>query len=274
MVKIVEYKIISGSVIEIRRCRMPIGAQAVRRRAPRKAAASSLKKIAQNERAAARRLARIINTNFGTGDLFLTLKYSDARLPANKADAKKTASKFLRNLGRAFKKQTGRKLRYVICTSDTSSKTSGKARLHHHIIMDRAAYELCCKYWPQAEMAYELLDGRQDHTDLARYILKNSSKDDKDHAWSTSRGLDKPIVTEPEPVTDFEIKAPKGAEVREKTVYIDEDYGTASAYMRAVLDAKPTVRGETVHFPRQKNKKEISDTDKARIARANIERRR
>lgn len=274
MVKIVEYKIISGSVIEIRRCRMPIGAQVVRRRAPRKAGASSLKKIAQNERAAVRRLARIINTNFGTGDLFLTLKYSDTRLPEDKAAAKKTASKFLRNLGRAFKKQTGRKLRYIVCTSDTSSKTGAKARLHHHIIMDRAAYELVCKYWPQAEVTYELLDGRQDHTDLARYILKNSSKDDKDHAWSTSRGLDKPIITEPEPVSNFEIKAPKGAEVREKVVYIDEDYGAASAYMRAVLDAKPTVRGGSVHFPRTKNKKELSDTDKARATRANIERRR
>lgn len=64
MVRLVEYRIISGPVIEIRRCRMAVGAQPGRRRAPRKAGASSLKKIMQNEKAAVQRLARIINANF------------------------------------------------------------------------------------------------------------------------------------------------------------------------------------------------------------------
>lgn len=89
MVRLVEYRIISGPVIEIRRCRMAVGAQPGRRRAPRKAGASSLKKIMQNEKAAVQRLARIINANFGAGDLWLTLKYSDARLPVTKEEAKR-----------------------------------------------------------------------------------------------------------------------------------------------------------------------------------------
>ena len=176
MVRLVEYRIISGPVIEIRRCRMAVGAQPGRRRAPRKAGASSLKKIMQNEKAAVQRLARIINANFGAGDLWLTLKYSDARLPVTKEEAKKEVSKFIRNLGRTYKKATGRKLRYICCTSDTSSKTGDRVRLHHHLVMDRAAYELLCRYWPQEEISYTILDGRKDHTDLARYIVKNASK--------------------------------------------------------------------------------------------------
>ena len=87
-----EYKIISGNVIEIRRCRMTVGSQPGRKRAPRKAGATSLKKINQNEKTAERQLARSINCNFGTGALFLTLKYSDIRLPQSVQDAKKEAA--------------------------------------------------------------------------------------------------------------------------------------------------------------------------------------
>ena len=193
MVKIMEYKIISGNVLEIRRCRMTVGSQPGRKRAPRKAGATSLKKIKQNEKAAERQLARSINCNFGTGALFLTLKYSDLRLPQSVQDAKKEAARFLRNLGRAYRKATGKKLRWILCTSETSSKTGEKVRLHHHIIMDRVDYELICRYWPAEELRYEILDGRTDHTDLAKYIIKNGSRTPNEKKWSCSRGLDKPI---------------------------------------------------------------------------------
>lgn len=231
---------------------MTVGSQPGRKRAPRKAGATSLKKIKQNEKAAERQLARSINCNFGTGALFLTLKYSDLRLPQSVQDAKKEAARFLRNLGRAYRKATGKKLRWILCTSETSSKTGEKVRLHHHIIMDRVDYELICRYWPAEELRYEILDGRTDHTDLAKYIIKNGSRTPNEKKWSCSRGLDKPIYTEPVPVSDFEIKTPKGATVKEKYTYIDEDYGAASAYLRAVLDKKPAVRGgRVVMHPRK-----------------------
>ncbi|MFX7845333.1 hypothetical protein ABTK14_24050, partial [Acinetobacter baumannii] len=78
-----EYQIISGNVVEIRRC-MLSSRQALavgKKRAPRTAGTSSKKKIDANEREAVKRLARIINCNFRPGDLWLTLKYSDDRLP-------------------------------------------------------------------------------------------------------------------------------------------------------------------------------------------------
>lgn len=90
------------------------------------------------------------------------------------------------------------------------------------------------------------------HIDLAKYIIKNGSRTPNEKKWSCSRGLDKPIYTEPVPVSDFEIKTPKGATVKEKYTYIDEDYGAASAYLRAVLDKKPAVRGgRVVMHPRK-----------------------
>lgn len=254
--KIVEYRIISGKVIEVRRTLMSVDAERKTRRAPRVAGASSLKKINQNEKQAERQLARLINTNFGAGALWLTLKYSDTRLPGTKEDAKKNLSKFLRKVSEKYKKETGKKLKWISCTSNKSSKTGKETRLHHHVIMNRVSYELLCKYWPQAEISYTLLDGREDHTDLAKYIIQNASKKANEKKWSCSRNLDKPIVTEPVEVEDFDIKPIKNADVKEKHVIIDEDSGFKSAYVRAVLDEKPVVRAGKVCF-RNKKRRQI-----------------
>lgn len=250
-----EYHIISGNVIETRRCRLSSRQQgAVRKgRAPRTAGSSSKKKIDANEREAERRLARIINCNFKPGDLWLTLKYSDKRLPASLEDAEQEISKFLRKVRAAYKKETGEKLRYILCTSETSSKTGNKTRLHHHLVMDRLAYEIICRYWPQEEISYSLLDGRGDHSALAKYIVKNFNGESGKKRWSCSRGLEKPIYTEPVPVDDIDgIEAPKGADIKERRLYEDEDTGIYSSYIRSVLPTKPIIRNGKVCFPRKK----------------------
>lgn len=251
MKTIMEYHIISGKVIETRRCMLSSRQAAAvgKKRAPRTAGNSSKRKIDANEREAVKRLARIINCNFKPGDLWLTLKYSDGRLPTDIKDADKIIGKFLRNVRTAYKKETGKKLRYILCTSETSTKTGKKARLHHHLIMDRMAYEIICRYWPQAEISYSLLDGRGDHTALARYIVENFGGEAGRKRWSCSRGLEKPIYTEPVPVESIEgIKAPAGADVRENVLIVDEDCGVQAAYMRAVLPDKPTIRRGVVCY--------------------------
>lgn len=261
---IMEYHIISGKVIETRRC-MLSSRQAVtvgKKRAPRTAGNSSKRKINANEREAVKRLARIIHCNFVPGDLWLTLKYSDGRLPADIKEADKIIGKFLRNVRAAYRKETGKKLRYILCTSETSTKTGNKARLHHHLIMDRMAYEIICRYWPQEEISYSLIDGRGDHTALAKYIVQNFGGEVGRKRWSCSRGLEKPIYTEPVPVESIEgIKAPAGADIRENVLIIDEDCGTQAAYMRAVLPERPTVRGGIIHYKKQKRKKNCNGAD-------------
>lgn len=258
---LVEYRIISGYVEEIKRSMMNVNGEPISRRAPRVAGKSSLKKIAQNEKASERQLARLINTNFGAGDLWLTLKYSDSRLPASKDEAKKEMQKFLRKIRKVYEKETGKKLKYICCTSNTSAKTGKEVRLHHHLILNRMSYELLCKCWPADEMSYTLLDGRRDHTDLANYIIRNSSKKANENKWSCSRNLDKPIITAPVVVEDLEIKPTKNAEVREKRVIIDEDSGFSSAYLRTVLEERPIVRAGKVCYKKSKHKRR-KDTEK------------
>lgn len=222
------------------------------KRAKRVAGASSLKKIAANEREAVRRLARIINCNFGAGDLWLTLKYSDARLPANYEDAKVLASKFLRKAKAEYKAATGKSLRYIITTSCTNPRTGGEARLHHHLVMDRLAYEIICKYWPANEISYTIMDNRGDHTAMAKYMIDNSPKEAGKKKWSTSRGLKKPIYTEPEQISEIDkIEAPCGATVKENTLIQDEESGFEFAYMRCVVETAPKVRGNKITIPKK-----------------------
>lgn len=262
-----EYHIISGRVIETRQNWMPARSSAPfkKTRAPRVCGQTSLKKIAANERESARRLARIINCNFGMGDLWVTLKYNNERLPASYEEAKDNITRFLRKIRAEYKKETGKSLRYIITTSQNNPRTRENARLHHHVVMDRVAYEVICRYWPEDQVKYSVMDNRGDHTAMAKYMIDNSPKEAGKKKWSCSKGLKKPIFTEPEQIREIEkIEAPTGADIRENILIQDEDSGIKAAYMRCVVDVPPEVRGGKVIFPKKRRKKELSDSDKAR----------
>ena len=79
-----------------------------KRRGIRVKGKTSLKKILANEREAVKNLARLINCNFGPGDMWLTLTYSDDRLPASIEDAAQDFAKTLRKLRAMVKKETGK----------------------------------------------------------------------------------------------------------------------------------------------------------------------
>lgn len=256
-----EYHIISGRVIETRRCWMPARSSAISKakRAKRIAGKTSLKKIAANEQEAIRRLARIINCNFGRGDLWLCLKYSDERLPESYEEAKTILSKFLRKVREEYKKATGKPLRYIVTTSNINPRTGKEARLHHHVVMDRLAYEIITKYWPEGEISYSVMDNRGDHTAMAKYMVDNSPKEAGKKKWSTSRGLKKPIYTEPEQIAEInQIEAPSGAEVKENVLLQYEETGIETAYMRYVVPDVPQPRGKKIKI-------ELSDSTKARV---------
>lgn len=241
MKQLMEYKIISGRVHETRRVLMPCrsGAQLPKRRGVRVKGKSSLSKILANEQEAVKRLARIINCNFGPGDLWLTLKYDDDRLPEYRAAAELCVTNLLRRVKRWYKKETGDALRYVLVTSDNSPRSGEKARLHHHLVMDRVAWEYIIRQWPADQISYSLLDARRDYTGIARYMVGNAPKGDNKHRWSCSTGLAKPVYTEPVPVDSVDgIKIPKGANIRENITLQDEETGVRSAYCRYIVAPK------------------------------------
>jgi len=251
--RLMRYKIISGRVVEKRDvlmevCLDPEGRQP-RPRGKRRGRTLAAQ-LERNMHQAVQRLARILNCNFRGGDVFLTLKYSDRRLPATKEEAKREARNFVRRIARAYSKATGKKLRWALVTADRSSKTGKPVRLHHHLVMDAVAWELVAANWPEDQFSLRHLDGTGDYTGVARYMIANAGYERKVRTWSTSQGLEKPVFTQPEPVKGAgSFQVPKEARISERVVRQDEESGFYAAYIRYVLP-KPefldtTRRGRT-----------------------------
>lgn len=208
------------------------------------------KKLEANEREAVKELARLINCNFGAGDLWVTVGYDDATLGSmsadpeeRKAQGKDFLRRFLLKCGYRCKKE-GRKLRYIACTSVKAAGSDAPARLHHHIIMDRLDYEKLCELWPcgREYISYRVIDGRGDYTGIARYMCANAGEAGGKKRWSCSQGLKRPVYTEPVPVKDLAIKAPRNGRIEENVILYDREGGTGSAYMRYVRTPKAPKR--------------------------------
>ncbi len=237
-----EYKIISGRTVEVRRSMLDARPEynAHQRRGVRVRGKTSLRKILANEREAVKNLARLLNCNFQAGDLWVTLTYSPERLPADREAAKADIQKFLRKVRGLYKKTTGESLRYVVTTSDKSPRDGEKARVHHHIVMDALAYEVIEKLWPKEDISYRRLDGRGDYTGVARYMVENAGRAEGKRRWSSSKGLRKPVYTEPVPVRAGErMRIPPKAVLREKNEFTDRETGMYSAYARYTVPRRP-----------------------------------
>ncbi len=255
MRRLMEYKIIAGKTVEIRRAWIDMGAryQPPKRRGLRVKGKTSLKKLQANEQEAIRQLARLINCNFGQGDMWITLRYDDetlAAMPADQEERQEAGKAFLRRFLRKYGdrcRKEGRKLRYISTTSVKAASSQEPARLHHHIIMERMDYERLCELWPcgAAYISYRIMDGRGDYTGIARYMCANAGEPRGKKRWSCSQGLNKPVYTEPVPVHDLDIKVPRNGWVEENWVQYSAESGTGSAYLRYVrLPKQPKRRRE------------------------------
>lgn len=265
MKQLMSYKIISGQTVEERKAILSGSrSKEKKRRGQRVKGNSTLVKIRSNEREAVKNLARVINCNFGSGDLWLTLTYGPDRLPEDVTAAKKDLQAFMRKVRRRFAAEHGRNPRWVISTSCTDPRTGERVRIHHHLVMERVAYETICQLWPQEDITYRLMDGRGDYTGIARYIVSNAERDGYDgKKWSISRGnMAKPIYTEPVPVTMSEkIPIPAGAIIREQYTQRDEETNFYSEYIRYTMPRKP---GRSPAPPKPKSKKKKTRQHKKR----------
>lgn len=107
----------------------PVFAKQTGRGKRRKPTSEAQKKL--NEKNSARKLIRLINTNFTEKDIRLDLTYDNDHLPESVEDAQRTCQNFLRRVNYARKKSGMEPLKYVWVTE--VGEKSG--RVHHHIIM-------------------------------------------------------------------------------------------------------------------------------------------
>lgn len=268
MKTLMKYHVISGRVIEEQASLLSAKADRKKPRGVRRAGASSEAKIKANERSSTLRLARGIEVNFQAGDAFLTCKYDAAHYPGSLSAAENVPGsegfekaeailgKFLRKLRADYKKQTGKTLRAYWETANWSPRREAPARLHQHLILPSDAVELARRLWPgfggEGTVIVKDLDSDPDRTRLAEYMVGNvHGRTPGMKGWSGSRGMDKPVLSEPVEIDSIDaLQPPPGAVMKEVREITDEDGIVVGKYMRYVLPTPPKMRGGQIIMPR------------------------
>jgi hypothetical protein len=193
----------------------PVWQPAGKRRARCKPTSEIQKKL--NQRNAARKLTRLVHSNFTDKDIALHLTYDEA--PDTSEEAARDLSNFLRRVKRARAKAGLSELKYI-STTEIGMKSG---RIHHHIILsgglDRDALEVL---WGKGYANSKRLQFREDGVSgLTHYIVKDDRPFYK--RWNQSKNLIKPEPT----VRDGAVTRD---EVREMQDAID---GKCAAYFEA-----------------------------------------
>lgn len=181
-------------------------------------------KAEYNRRQSIRKLARLINANFGEGDLFVTLTHREA---VGKEAASKELTNFLRRLKRWRKKQDLPELKYIAVTERAK-------REHHHLIINRMETDSLYDLWKLGRIMVSRLEPGGDYTGLTVYITKEQKEMQK-RRWRQSKNLLKPIVKIKKLKAEKgrKLYPPRGYTILESYEYYSSNGGAAS-YLRAV----------------------------------------
>ena len=268
MKKLMKYYVISGRTVEEQASLLSSKADRKKPRGIRRAGSSSESKIKANERSSVMRLARGIACNFSAGDGFVTLKYDAAHYPGslNAAEnvpgaegyerAAADLTRFLRKLRSLYRKQTGKALPGFWETANWSPRRQAPARLHQHLVIPSDAVALARAIWPafggEGTVIVRDLDSDPDRTALAEYMVANvHGKLPGQKGWSGSRGLQQPVLSEPEEIRSVdELAPPPGAVIKDVREVQDEDGLVIGKYIRYVLPVAPRIRGGQIILPR------------------------
>lgn len=218
-----------------------------------------IKKAAQNEYSAVKRLARILNKYFSAGDIFLGLDYSadgirkldrwaadkgirvDSLTEEELRDVRyEAADHELTNcLRRAQRraKAAGVELKAVLTTSDLSwdpkDKALKPAHVHHHLVVNREALPFFEAAWKgMGRVSREpLYADQEDRTELAEYILRQTRKIPDEKKFRTTRNLP-PIEPKDRIVhTNAELQVPRGG----RLLFRNEFSRNAPQYIRYII---------------------------------------
>ena len=137
-----------------------------------------------NIREARLKLTRLINTNFTHDDGFVRLSYKGS---IEEEAALREFRKFMRRVRHYLKKNNMPELKYVAVTE------KAKGKIHHHIVMNFTDAEVIRQLWNNGGM-YIVNLWSEDYEGLARYITKETIRNEHGKRWSQSRNLEKPIV--------------------------------------------------------------------------------
>ena len=159
--KVVREICAAGPVIDVT---IKSGTASHGRRGPkRKVTSEAVQK--NNDRLAEKKLARILNANFGKGCWHTTLTYAETVSPE---EAQKELKRFIARSRRACRKKDI-EFRWLVVTEYKNQ------RIHHHFITN-APQELVEDQWKRGHVLARPFDKRKNHAKLAAYLIKETSK--------------------------------------------------------------------------------------------------
>lgn len=187
-----------------------------------------------NERNSYKNLRRLLNTNFGKGDLHCVLTYAPEKRAASPQEAKKDIQKFCRNVKQKCKRR-GSNFKYVAVAE------YGKRSMHFHVVIhSRLKLQELGDMWPHGRIHATELDGSGDYDRLASYLIKQTNKTYNDperrvfaRRYVTSRNLEQPECKIEKVKADSwreTPSAPKGFYVLQDTIVQDVSEITGYPY--------------------------------------------
>lgn len=144
-----------------------------------------------NDKNARKKLERLINANFSSGDLWITLTYDNEHLPVSMKEALKNIGNYIRRINYRREKIGLSNAKYIYVTEYNPGK---KIRCHHHIIMDGELpmddVEKLWKCGKRNNVRRTATDEEGALTGLAKYLAKDPAGNKR---WCSSTNLRKPV---------------------------------------------------------------------------------
>ena len=146
-----------------------------------------------NERNSRKACERLINTNFGDGDIWATLTYDKDNVPESMEEATKDIQNYIKRLNYARRKQGLDNVAFVRVVENNE----GSGRWHHHLILrGDMSMDLVEDTWKKASRntVRRIKSDDDGITGMAIYITKEK-KAAGQKKWASSKGLKKPETT-------------------------------------------------------------------------------
>ncbi|UZP01904.1 hypothetical protein JW813_09145 [Clostridium botulinum] len=144
-----------------------------------------------NDKNSKKVVVRLLNTNFGKEDLYITVTYKDGYLPDEKT-ARRDMQNYIRRLKRYRKKMGLDELKYIYSIGyEDNPEKSKKVRIHHHLVINKMDRDIVEDLWGKGTAnAKRLKPDDFELTGIGKYIANQGPE-----RWSASRNLKKPKVT-------------------------------------------------------------------------------
>lgn len=151
-----------------------------------------------DRRNAQRRLRRMINANFGAGDILITNTYAPGQEPQDEREAQRNMQNYIRRIKTLRARKGLPAVKYVYVTEVTHSEARG-TRYHHHMIIsggiDRETLE---SMWRGGHSNSRTARPDRDWLGgFAHYMTKTKETQEKatHRGWNCSKNLTRPQAT-------------------------------------------------------------------------------